>query len=355
MRVAFLTLASDGGASPRHRVYQYLPWLERAGIRCAVLPAVPARASLRLYGRDTWAANAAYQGLELSRRLLQLARIRRFDVVVVQKCLLTVALRGLDALAGALARRLVVDVDDAVHLGPPHRLPRWLRALEDPTQPARLLARADRVIAGSGALATAVRFLNPRVSVVPTAVDTDRLVPAAGPRDGPPVIGWIGSPSTGTYLRILAPVLERLARQARFVFRVVGAPAPSLPGVAVEARPWDPGRELADLQGFHIGVMPLADTPWAAGKCGLKAVQFMAVGIPVVCSPVGAAAEIVRHGREGFLAPTPEAWEEALRSLLADPGLRARMGAAGRARAEERYSVRANAPALIEILEDVGG
>lgn len=354
MKVGFLTLATEGGASPRHRVYQYVPWLERAGIRCTVLPAVSAGTSRRFYGKGTGLANAVYQGIELSRRLAQLARVSRFDVVVVQKALLTVGIRGLDRLT-RLARRRVVDVDDAVHLGPPHRLPGWLRLLEDTDQPARMMAGAERVVAGSEALAAAVRRLNPRVSVIPTSVDTDRFRPAWRRGNGTPVIGWIGSPSTAPYLEILREVLPRLARRHRFVLRVVGAQAPDLPGVAVEAHPWDPDREVADLQGFDIGIMPLPDTPWTRGKCGLKAVQYLAVGTPAVCSPVGAAPEIVRNGREGFLSRTEEEWEETLSALLADPDLRLGLGAAGRTRAEERYSVRANARLLARILEDVGG
>lgn len=355
MKVGFLTLATEGGASPRYRVYQYVPRLERAGIRCVVLPAVSAGTSRRFYGKGRASANAAYQVIELLGRLAQLGRVRAFDVVVVQKALLTVGVRGLDALAGAAARRLVVDVDDAVHLGPPHRLPAWLRGAEDVSQPARLLTRARTVVAGSETLASSLRPLNSWVSVVPTSVDTDRVLPRAHGPDGPPVLGWMGSPSTAPYLEALGPVLRRLARRTRFLLRVVGGPPPALPGVAVEARSWDPGREPSDLQGFDVGLMPLPDTPWAAGKCGLKAVQYLAAGVPAVCSPVGAAPEIVRHGREGYLPRTPGEWEEALSALLADPALRRDLGEAGRARVESRYSVRANAPKLASILEAAVG
>jgi glycosyltransferase involved in cell wall biosynthesis len=351
MKVAFLTLATEGGASPRYRVYQYLPRLSRAGLDCTVLPAVPACVSRRFYGTGTRRGNAVYQVLELAVRLAQLPRARGFDVVVVQKALLTVGLRGMDRIGAGAARRLVVDVDDAVHLGPAHRMPWWLRAAEDPAQPARLLARANRVVAGSGALADAVRALNPSVTVVPTSIDTDSVVPGSRSRRGCPVIGWIGSPSTAPYLEELAPVLQRLATRVRFVLRVIGAPPPHAPGVAVESLPWDARREVADLQGFDVGIMPMPDTPWAWGKCGLKAVQYLAAGVPAVCSPVGAAPEIVRDGREGFLAESPDDWERSLEALLADPDLRTHLGEAGRARAEESYSLRANAPKLVAALE----
>lgn len=350
MKAGFLTLAGPGGGSPRYRIYQFVPRLERAGIRCTVMPAVRGWTTRRLYATGRRAGNAGYQAVELARRAEQLALLRRFDVVVVQKALLSVGLRGMDAVAAALARRLVVDVDDAIHLGPPHRLPPWLRRLEDTEQPARLVSRARRVVAGSEALAASLRELNPQVAVVPTSVDTDRFVPASDTRGGVPVIGWIGSSSTAPYLEALAAPLQRLARRERFVLRVIGGPAPTFEGVTVEQRPWSFEREAADLQGFDLGVMPLPDTAWAAGKCALKAVQYEAVGIPVVCSPVGAAEEVVRHDREGFLATTPAEWLDALTALLTDSALRVRLGAAGRARAEERYSVRRNAPRLAEAL-----
>lgn len=353
MRVAFLTLATRGGASPRYRVYQYVPWLEQAGIECRVLPAVSEWVSRHLYLTGTRAGNAAYQAIELARRLAQVVRVASVDVVVVQKALLTVGLRGLDILADAAARRLVLDIDDAVHLGPPHRLPPWMRGIEDVGQPARLLARADRVVAGSAALAKDVQAFNKRVTVVPTSVDTDRLVPGSPSGRRVPVIGWIGSQSTAPYLATIGPALQRLARSTRFVLRVVGGPAPALPGVTVDARRWDPAGELADLQSFDVGVMPMPDTPWTRGKCGLKAVQYLAVGVPAVCSPVGAATEIVRPGHDGFLPATQGEWEGALEALLEDVALRARLGAAGRARVEECYSLRSNAPKLAAILTEV--
>jgi glycosyltransferase involved in cell wall biosynthesis len=104
------------------------------------------------------------------------------------------------------------------------------------------------------------------------------------------------------------------------------------------------------LQDIDIGVMPLPDTPWERGKCGYKLIQYMACGKPVVASPVGVNSEIVRHGESGFLAETDAEWEEALTMLAADPGLRQRMGAAGRRRVEEEYSLQVQAPRLIELI-----
>lgn len=98
--------------------------------------------------------------------------------------------------------------------------------------------------------------------------------------------------------------------------------------------------------------MPLTDTPWARGKCGYKLIQYMACGLPVIASPVGVNTEIVEHGVNGFLASTEAEWIEALRTLLSDAALRARMGEAGRRKVERDYSLQVWGPRVAQILRD---
>ena len=132
--------------------------------------------------------------------------------------------------------------------------------------------------------------------------------------------------------------------------RVISSAAPSpagFPGVAVVHRPWSEAGEIAELQACDVGVMPLPDDPWARGKCGLKLLQFMAAGRPVVASPVGVNATIVRDGENGLLAADEEAWFQGLRQLT-DPALRRRLGAAGRATVARDYSLSGWASHLAE-------
>jgi glycosyltransferase involved in cell wall biosynthesis len=150
-------------------------------------------------------------------------------------------------------------------------------------------------------------------------------------------------------------VFAELARRFDFRLLLVGPREFACPGVRVELRGWrsyaSRAEEAADLADFDIGVMPLSDDPFAAGKCGLKAIQYMASGIPVVASPVGANREVVADGACGFLADSPEEWRARLSELLADPDLRERMGRAGRRRAVARYSLRSAVPELVRLLQ----
>ena len=119
--------------------------------------------------------------------------------------------------------------------------------------------------------------------------------------------------------------------------------------------PWDGGREVAHVQALDVGLYPLDDSPWSRGKCGFKALQYLACGVPCVASPVGVLGDIVRPGETGLHARSQEEWVDACAALLSDPARRAAMGVRGRALVEERYSVRVAAPFLAEALRDVAG
>ena len=227
------------------------------------------------------------------------------------------------------------------------------------------------VIAGNEYLANYARRRNRRVTVLPTVVDTE-LYDGAGPFPRPrvdsaarpiskpvvgrvvgPVVGWIGSHSTAQYLDLIAPALQRLTRRRRFVFRVIGAGRNvHIPGVEVENRPWAMETEIRDFRDLDIGVYPIHDDEWARGKCAFKAIQYMAAGAPCVSSPVGMTTEVIRNGVNGFLAASTEDWVQCLDLLLEDASLRERLARAGRITVEEKYSLKAHAPRLADVLEE---
>ena len=216
----------------------------------------------------------------------------------------------------------------------------------------RLMRGAAVVVAGNAYLADRARAAGARdVAIIPSVVDLDRypvVPPAAG---GPPVIGWIGSPSTAAALDAIAPALARACAGGRARVVLVGV----TPGLRAwpfpcEERPWVDGREAADIAGFDIGIMPLVDEPWSRGKCGFKLVQYLACGRPAVASPVGVNPDIVIDGETGLLASTEDEWVAALDRLIGDGALRARLGAAGRAHVEARYALQRTAPLVADVL-----
>jgi len=192
------------------------------------------------------------------------------------------------------------------------------------------------------------------VTLVPTALEPARYDPAtAKPRDALDLV-WIGSSSTRRYLEAALPVLARAAGclpGARLkVIADFDLPAPELPAVFV---PWSEASEAAEIASAHIGLSPMPDDPWTRGKCGLKVLQYMAAGLPVVASDVRAHRDIVIHGETGFLASDPQQWVAALSRLAADARLAAAMGARGRARVEEQFAVREIFREMLAALESL--
>lgn len=348
MKVLILSWYGRLGPSSRMRMWQFLPWLEREGIECTLAPLI-GDDLLRERFRD---GRYPLGGLlrSYARRIADLARSRRFDVIWIEKEALPWLPAGLELwLAGRAP--LVIDYDDAVFHRYDLNARGWVRRLFG-TRFGRVMTAAHAVTAGNGYLADrALSAGARRVQVIPTVVDLGRYSPKApGSSGGKPVIVWIGTFSTAGYLKLLSGPLATLGGSREFRLRVIGGPVEPFPGVDMESIPWSEAREAAALGECDIGVMPLLDTPWERGKCGYKLIQYMACGLPVVASPVGANAEIVRDGENGLLAKTPEEWVEALDRLLGDAALRRRMGEAGRLRVEQEYCLERVAPRILGTL-----
>lgn len=342
------------GASSRMRSLQYLPWLQQAGIQVTVQPLLSDALLQERYHRG------GYSGLNLlqayAHRCRALSQRKRFDVVWIEKEALPWWPLWLER---ALLRGVpyVLDYDDAIfHHYDTHANP-WVRRLYGKRLDG-LMAHAALVVGGNDYLAQRARDAGaPWVEVLPTVIDLDRYphrphTPVAGRL---PRIVWIGSPTTARYLELLRGALQKLAERQPFVLRVIGGGEVKLPGVQVENVPWSEASEVENILDCDVGVMPLLDSPWEQGKCGYKLIQYMACGLPVVASPVGVNCEIVEHERNGFLAHTPQEWEQALQALLLDAGLRQRMGHLGRSKVEEHYALQVTGPRLAKLIRQAAG
>jgi glycosyltransferase involved in cell wall biosynthesis len=290
----------------------------------------------------------------LSRTLNRVAALRsRYDLVLIHREAYPI---GPPLIERWLARHQVpyiYDFDDAVYLPNTSDANRMVGFLKRPTKVPEVLRRASEVIAGNAHLGAYAARYSSHVNVIPTCVDTELWKPRATDAVGqPPVIGWIGTPTTTPYLLELRDVLSALAKEHAFTLRVSGTAAPvSIRGVTVVNEPWTLEREIEMFNTCDVGVYPLPNDEWTLGKCGFKAIQFMACGVPVVASPVGVNTDIIEDGVSGLLANTESDWLRQLRMLITDVPARRRIGAAGRARIESAYSLRRHAPSVVAVLE----
>ncbi|HXG11809.1 MAG TPA: glycosyltransferase family 4 protein [Gemmataceae bacterium] len=313
----------------RYRLAAFRPSLERAGHRLEFRP----------WPRSCWSR-------------LRLARtLRNADAVILQRRLLP---GWLLHLLRCEARLLLFDFDDAVFLRDSYS-PKGLASPRRLQRFAAVVETADIVVAGNDFLREqAARWTDPaRVHTIPTCVDPGRYPLAEHARQGDGVeLVWIGSASTLRGLELIRSLLENLGRcWPGLRLRLICDRFLQFRHLPVVPCLWSEATEAADLAGADIGISWLPDDAWSRGKCGLKVLQYMAAGLPVVANPVGVQAEMVRHGETGFLVRTADEWAEAVGRLAHDPALRRRMGRAGRRRVEADFSVARGAARWVALLD----
>ena len=348
VRVLFLTLYPEPAASPRYRVMQFLPHLRANGIECVVAPALTAEQYARYSERAKNGSAAGYHVAEFVRRVGQILGARSFDLVFVQKAILSVYVKRLSALLSWRARKVVYDIDDAVNVAAPNRLTGIWSRLEDPGQINKVMAASELVLAGNEWLRSVAEAAGAHAELFPTVVDTERFVPTD---DSPErfTVGWMGNPSTCEHLNAIGDVLEGLDEAE---VRVIGGDANRMAISGAAHAAWRLESEVAELQRFSVGVMPLPKDEWSRGKCALKALQYMACGVPCVATPFGAVRSIIEHEKNGLFADSPEEWIQAF-DRLRDDGYRATLGAAARETVVKSFSLHSAAPRLVELLRSV--
>lgn len=294
------------------------------------------------------------------RRLRDLARVRRYDLVYVFMWVTPFGTSLMERVVRALARSVIFDVEDNVVLGqdlPKGYNPNAIVArLKGPGKAMYLIRTADHVIASSPFLRdTCMQDYGARASTyISSSVDTSRFLPRSGSEGTRKVtVGWTGTYSSRVYLDSLRTVFQRLAQRVDFRLRVIGNFDYELPGVDLDVVRWSREREVEDLQELDIGVYPLPNDDWVMGKSGLKAIQYMAFGLPTVASDAGMTPMIIRDGENGLLVRDDDQWIYALERLIGDPLLRRRLGDAARKDAVAKYSMAAIGSQYLGVLDKV--
>lgn len=254
-----------------------------------------------------------------------------------------------------LKRPLVYDIDDLIYLKKPGSRDPFPTLFDRKRKVEYIMKTARHVIVCTPHLEKEARRFNDRVTRISSTIDTVQYTPKATYQTATVTLGWSGSFSTSPYLHLLDNVLRTLQQRHGVAIQVIGDPGFVIPGAEVVALPWRLDSEVEDLRKIDIGLYPLPHEEWVLGKSGLKALQYMGLGIPTVMTPIGANLEIVEHGKNGFFADSEEEWTDALTELIQDPTLRERVGKAGRVTVEERYSVTVNWPLYREAVRGALG
>jgi glycosyltransferase involved in cell wall biosynthesis len=350
-------------AATRFRLAQFVAPLTQRGIELTISPFLNRRQFKTLYCPGGVVGKAGGMALPFLRRLGEVLTARKYDAVIVQREAMLFGPGVVEWLITKIGKRpIVLDLDDATYV--PYISPTYGRIgsfLKFFGKTDNLIKRSSVVVCGNRSIARYVESKGTEAVVVPTVVNLKEFTPRSASDSGSTLtLGWIGTHSTFPFLESIFPVLERLAAKHIFRLKIVGARIKdlSLTGIEVERLEWDLEREVEDFRSLDIGLYPVslsksANEEWILGKSGFKAVQYMAVGVPFVMTPVGVCADMGEPGLTHFNAESTEDWYNSLDKLMSSQDLRRVMGAAGRRYALLNYGLDEQADKLANVIRKV--
>lgn len=333
----------DRNPGQRFRFEQYFDFLKENGYECHLSYIITAKDDKILYAKGKLPQKALLAAKAAAKRFRDVINRNQYDIIFIFREAFFTGSTLFENLFTRSKAKTIFDFDDAIWHFDVSEANKKLGFLKNPGKTAEIISKVDMVFAGNQYLADYAHHHNDNVVIVPTTIDTDEYSP--GPfREGPPIcIGWSGSITTIRHFETSLPVLRRLKKEFgdQVNFKVVGDGSYVNQELGIQGIAWTKQDELKELRSMDIGIMPLPDDEWSKGKCGLKGLQYMALNIATVMSPVGVNSEIIRDGENGMLASTEDEWVEKLSQLIRDSQLRKRLGEAGRQTVLDGFSVHA--------------
>lgn len=349
MKILLLSRYENLGPSSRYRFYQYLPYLRKEGIEIIVAPLFNNNYIKDLYaGRNK---NLLKILKAYAKRIINLHYANNFDLIWIEKETLPWLPAWIEFNLGLKRTSYIVDYDDAIfhkydqnHF----KLIRWVLGQKID----RIMQYATFILVGNEYLLERAKKAGAKkIKVLPTVIDLKKYPITLFNNNDIFTIGWIGSPITSHYLKLIIPALEEVCKNNTARLVLIGAKRGDLPtNMPVKYVSWSEETEIKEIQKFDVGIMPLPDNAWERGKCGIKLIQYMACGKPIIGSPVGVNCEIIKHGINGFLAKNISDWKKYLLVLKKSKILRKKMGKCGRKIVEKKYCLQVTAPKLYKIL-----
>ncbi len=345
------------GVAPSQRLKfeQYYPYFQEAGFEVVVSPFISKALWNIIYRKGFFLKKVFYTTIGYIKRIRDLFRIGKYDIIYIHLWVTPFGPAIFERLFRLFAKRIIYDIDDLVYLrdvkSKAHPL---VNLIKGRRKPIYLMRSADHVITCTPHLDEFVRKYNSNTIDISSTVDTNRYLPVNEYSNKKKLtIGWTGSTSTSKYFYLLANVLKALKEQHVFRILVIGDKNIQIDGLEITAVDWEEEKEVCYLQQIDIGLYPLPFEQWVFGKSGLKAIQYMALGIPTVATAIGANFRVIQNGISGFLVTDETEWKQTLKELLEDSELRRRIGTEGRKKVERMFSVESNISSYLNILKQL--
>ncbi|MCZ2396345.1 MAG: glycosyltransferase [Chitinophagales bacterium] len=356
-KILFLSpYPKDKAPSQRLKYEQYFPAFRDAGMQIEDNSFMPLQLWSILYKKGFFFKKFFFTFIGYLNRYILLFQIPKYDIIYVHLWGTPFGMPFYEKILRRLSKRLIYDIDDMIFLKDTNDANKITKILKGRKKSLFLMKHADHVITCTKKLDDFARQFNKNTTNISSTVDTINRYTAREDYDikGEFVIGWSGSYTTARFLAILSETFKKLSKQIEFKLIVLGDASFQIEGVNIEALEWKEKIEMPTLRKFDVGLYPLVDEPWVYGKSGLKAIQYMALGIPTIATGVGANFNIIKDGENGFLIPPEDynLWINRIIDLYNDKQLRIRIGKAGRETIVSNYSIEKNKSKYLQAIGD---
>ena len=351
-KVIFLTpYPINSAPSQRFRFEQYLPFLQYNNINYDTSSFLD-EATWKIFYQKGFLLKKTLGILKgLLNRHLLLLKIHQYDKIFIHREAAMIGPAYFEWIYAKLFKKeIIFDFDDAIWLKDVSIANQNLSWLKFPNRTKSISTYSKTIITGNYYLSKYAKQFNPNVYIIPTTIDANYHYPVVRKKSDTIKIGWTGSSTTNKHLELIIDVLHQITETYKNVEFVMISNRPINNKLKIEFIEWKQSSEIEDLSQIDIGIMPLPDDEWAKGKCGFKGLQYMALEIPTIMSPVGVNAEIIQDGENGFLANSEQEWITKLELLILSEELRKKLGKAGRQKIVERYSIDANKHKYLTLL-----
>jgi glycosyltransferase involved in cell wall biosynthesis len=336
----------------RYRIEQWQPYLKEHGIEVDYYWFADEKLTKTIPQPGKILAKISGFARNFLRRFSHLTKLRKYDAILIYRAASIVGPAFLERLIKLSGRPIIYDFDDAIfltHTSETNKLFSWAKFAGKTASICRL---SDSVTVGNAWLGDYARQNNENITIIPSSVDTNIYQPKEKtPRDKI-VVGWTGSSTSQTHLEMFAPLLKKLCEKYPVEIHVHSDRSPDLPEIPFVWHKWSVDNEVEVISKFDIGIMPMPEDEWSLGKCSMKALLYMSLAVPTVCSDIGMNREVIRHGENGFLAKTDNDWLEQIGNLVNDADLRKRIGNEARKTVEETYSMTKCAQLFAEVVKE---
>jgi glycosyltransferase involved in cell wall biosynthesis len=336
-------------ASQRFRFEQYFSTLKEKGIEFETFPFWSLSPWSILYKDGFGLKKAIFLLVGFFKRFFLLFSLFRSEYIFIHREATPIGPPWFEwIVARILRKKMIYDFDDAIWLPNTSSENTIASRLKWHKKVAKICKWSHSVSCGNQYLCDFAKQYNKQVYLNPTTIDTENIhnpsLYSPKMKSDNVTIGWTGTHSTLKYLEPIIPVIKSLEKKFQGLrFVVIADKNPRYDFSSFCYVPWNKQSEIQDLLQFDIGLMPLRADLWANGKCGFKALQYMAIQVPSIASPVGVNTSIIENGKDGFLCYSEDEWYNTLSMLIEDNNLRKNIGENGRNKIINHYSVTSNA------------